>query len=207
MCVMPDSNRMPTPTESRQKKFSHGLPGFCTAAEMPFVPELRCATADLVGKVPPDFLRPAPDSFMADHNSTPSQQVFDHPQAEWKPKIEPDGVSDDLSREAMTAVKGVANLAHTRKIIQTSGTAISVTVPAHHRARRFAAAAWAAPVGRSWPPTVDFAGFCWQWLRIASCHRSERRWRDNLIFSIPAADVLLSSLAAAPAQFQRRYFA
>jgi hypothetical protein len=33
---------------------------------------------------------------MADHNSTPSQQVFDHPQAEWKPKIEPDGVSDDL---------------------------------------------------------------------------------------------------------------
>ena len=63
------------------------------------VPELRCATADLVGKVPPEFLRPAPDSFMADHNSTPSQQVFDHPQAEWKPKIEPDGVSDDLSRE------------------------------------------------------------------------------------------------------------
>jgi len=79
---------------------------------------------------------------MADHNSTPSQQVFDHPQAEWKPKIEPDGVSDDLSREAMTAVKGVANFAHTRKIIQKSGTAINVTVPAHHRARRFAAAAW-----------------------------------------------------------------
>jgi hypothetical protein len=71
-------------------------PSWRTLVEMPFVPELRCATADLVGKVPPEFLRQAPDSFMADHNSTPSQQVFDHPQAEWKPKIEPDGVSDDL---------------------------------------------------------------------------------------------------------------
>ena len=47
--------------------------------ELPFFSESRCATPDLVGKVPPEFLRPAPDSFIADHNSVRSQQVFDHP--------------------------------------------------------------------------------------------------------------------------------
>jgi hypothetical protein len=80
--------------------------------DMPFVAELRCAPPDAIGEFSTEFLRPAPDRFVADDNSTDSEQVLDHSQAKRKPKIQPDGMDDDLGWKAMTTIEAILNLAH-----------------------------------------------------------------------------------------------
>lgn len=62
--------------------------------EMPLVAEpTNLTAADLVGEGPPEFLRPQPDRLMRDNDSTGSQQVLDHSQAEREAEIEPHGVA------------------------------------------------------------------------------------------------------------------
>ena len=46
-------------------------------------------------------LRPLADGFMADGDAARSQQLVYHTQAERETEIQPDGVADDLSREAI----------------------------------------------------------------------------------------------------------
>ncbi|MDB5550739.1 MAG: hypothetical protein JWL86_723 [Rhizobium sp.] len=53
------------------------------------------------------FLRPLPDCLMGDNDPTSRQQVLDHPQAERKPEIEPNGVSNDFSGKATAAIEPV----------------------------------------------------------------------------------------------------
>jgi len=80
--------------------------------DMPFVAELWCAPPDAIGEFPTEFLRPASDRFVADDNSSDSEQVLDHSQAKRKPKIQPHRVGDDLGWKAMTTIEGILNLAH-----------------------------------------------------------------------------------------------
>jgi len=86
--------------------------------EMPLVAQARSSAADFVGEVPAEFLGPAPNRFMADDNPPCRQKVLDHSQAEGKSEMEPNGVGDDLRREAMAAIKGTLRLGHPRKIGQ-----------------------------------------------------------------------------------------
>jgi len=74
--------------------------------------KLRRATPNGVGDVPTELLGPAPNRFVAHHNSKSRQQIFDHSQAERKMEIEPDGMRDHLGGETMTAIEGMGSLTH-----------------------------------------------------------------------------------------------
>ena len=54
-------------------------------------------------------------------------RIIDQSEAERKPEIQPNSMGDDLGREAMTTIKGVANVAHAHQLIQKLGTARNVT--------------------------------------------------------------------------------
>ena len=84
--------------------------------EMPFVSVARGVSADLVGEVPPEFLRPSPNRFVADDGAARGQKVLDHSQAERKAEIEPDRMGDDFGGKAMAAIKGAGRLDHRRQL-------------------------------------------------------------------------------------------
>jgi hypothetical protein len=53
--------------------------------------------------------------FMADDDPARSQYFFDHPRARRKPKIQPNGVAEDLGREAMATIEWVASMGMDRE--------------------------------------------------------------------------------------------
>lgn len=76
--------------------------------EVPFIAEpTGGAAADLIGESSPKFLRPQPNRPMRDNDRSSRQQVLDYPQAERKPEIQPNGVSNDFSGKAMAATEGI----------------------------------------------------------------------------------------------------
>ena len=68
---------------------------------MPFVANPRKATTDLIGELLVEFAGPLPHGFMADDDATRGQQLLHHAQPEREAEIEPDGMADDLGREAI----------------------------------------------------------------------------------------------------------
>src|SRR5271165_942165 len=108
--------------------------------EMPFVAELRSPTPDLVGVDPAEFLRPRPHCLVADDDPARRQQIFDHPQAEGKSEIQPNGVLDDLRREPVAAINGVCRLDHQRPIANIRRNFVNLTVP--RADRRSSAPLW-----------------------------------------------------------------
>src|SRR6516165_8823622 len=65
---------------------------------MPFVANPRKPTTDPVGERLAKFARPLPHRFVADDDAAGGQQLLDHTQPKRKPKIQPDGVADNLGR-------------------------------------------------------------------------------------------------------------
>ena len=55
--------------------------------------------------------RPAPDSLIRDIDAALSQQILDISKAEWKSKIQPDGMLDDLDWKTVTATAEIVNSA------------------------------------------------------------------------------------------------
>jgi len=49
-----------------------------------------------VGFEPPEYLLPFADRLMRNYHPLLSQNILDHPQAEWKPELQPDSVGDDF---------------------------------------------------------------------------------------------------------------
>jgi hypothetical protein len=75
---------------------------------MPFVSEPTGWTpTDLVGEGSPKFLRPQTDRLMRNNDPPRRQHALNHPQAQRKAEIQPHGVGNDLSREAMAAIKRI----------------------------------------------------------------------------------------------------
>lgn len=68
---------------------------------------MRLVTDQNIGESSPKFLRSQPDCFMGDNDPTSRQQVLNHPKAERKPEIEPNGVSNDFSGKVMAAIYGI----------------------------------------------------------------------------------------------------
>jgi len=73
--------------------------------QVPFVPRLWPSAAKTVGKTLPGLLAPAPNSLVGDHNAPLSQEQLDVAQAEAEHMVQPDSMADDLSGEAMAAVR------------------------------------------------------------------------------------------------------
>jgi hypothetical protein len=77
---------------------------------MPFIAGCRKTPADLVGKAPTEFQSPLSHGFMADLNSTGGEHLLDHPQAQGKPEIQPLGVADHFSWEAVAGIARMIGL-------------------------------------------------------------------------------------------------
>ncbi len=80
--------------------------------KIPFVAELRSTTADLSGEVASEPFGPTPNRLMADDNAPRGKQIFDHPQAERKSEIQPDGLPYDFGGNPATSIEGISNSAH-----------------------------------------------------------------------------------------------
>src|SRR3954468_6141227 len=63
-----------------------------------------------------ELQRPLAHGLVADGDAARGQQLLDHPQAEREAEVEPDGVADDLRREAVAGVGGPDRLRHARPV-------------------------------------------------------------------------------------------
>ena len=79
---------------------------------MPFVANPRKATTDLVSELLAKFARPLPHRFVADDDAAGGQQLLDHTQPKREPKIQPDGVADNLGGEPVTGIAGASGSRH-----------------------------------------------------------------------------------------------
>lgn len=84
--------------------------------QMPFIATRRSPKANAARIFPTEFLRPAANSFVAHIDAPSGEHFFNHPKAQWEPKIEPDGVSDHLGRKTMTTIKRITKEGHDRLI-------------------------------------------------------------------------------------------
>src|SRR6516165_1885235 len=75
------------------------------------------AATDLIGEPLAELARPLPHGFMADDDATRGQQLLHHAQPEREAEIEPDGMADDLSREAIPGVAGASRCRHPTRLL------------------------------------------------------------------------------------------
>ena len=65
-----------------------------------------------MGEFPAEFQRPSPDRFVTDVNASRRHHLFDHPQAQRKPRIQPEGVADHSCGKTVAGIKVVTRLFH-----------------------------------------------------------------------------------------------
>jgi len=78
--------------------------------QMPFIATRRSPAADLIGKCAAELVRPSTHGLVAHAYAARRQHLFDHAEAQRKPKIEPDRRADNFRRKAMTAIKRSASI-------------------------------------------------------------------------------------------------
>src|SRR5690349_23376192 len=71
---------------------------------------------DDVGELLAKLQTPLPDRLMADLNAPEGQHLLDHPKAQGKAEVQPDGVADPFRREAVAGVEGLGRARHGRLI-------------------------------------------------------------------------------------------
>jgi hypothetical protein len=72
--------------------------------QMPCGAELATRCFHSVCKARTEFIAPAPDRFIAHNHPALEQQLFDVTNAQLKPEIPANGITDDCGREPMTAI-------------------------------------------------------------------------------------------------------
>jgi hypothetical protein len=68
---------------------------------MPFVSGSWSTLADPVGKALAKLQRPLPDGFVANQDTSGSEHLLDHAQAQQQPKVQPEGMADHLRWETV----------------------------------------------------------------------------------------------------------
>ena len=82
--------------DRRRQSLGGGRQQGRTLIEMPFVAGAREPTTNLVSELLAKFARPLAHRFVADDDAAGGQQLLDHTQPKREPKIQPDGVADNL---------------------------------------------------------------------------------------------------------------
>ena len=85
--------------------------------QMPFVTNPGKAATDLIGEPLAEFARPLPHGFVADDDATRGQQLLHHAQPERETEVQPDGMADDLGREAIPGVAGTSECCHPTRLL------------------------------------------------------------------------------------------
>ena len=73
--------------------------------QVPFIAWLRPPAAHAIGERRGKFLAPAPDRLVGDNDAALSQNQLNIPQTEAEDVVQPDGVADNLSGEAISIVR------------------------------------------------------------------------------------------------------
>src|SRR3954453_20303720 len=76
----------------------------------------RQTPADPVSEVLAELERPLPYGLVADDDAACGQHLLDHAQAEREAEIQPDGVANDLGREAIAGIAGASWYRHLRQL-------------------------------------------------------------------------------------------
>src|SRR5215213_1707 len=79
--------------------------------EVPCISGTGQPTADLVGNALAELQRPLPYGFVADRDAARKDLVH-VAQAQGEAEIEPDGIADDLAREAVAGIAGTGRCRH-----------------------------------------------------------------------------------------------
>ena len=85
-------------------------PSWRTLVQVPFIATRRSPAADLIGKCAAELVRPSTRGLVAHAYAARRQHLFDHAEAQRKPKIEPDRRADNFRRKAMTVIKRSARI-------------------------------------------------------------------------------------------------
>ena len=80
-------------------------------------------------KILTELQRPLPHRLMADEDASGSEHLLYHPQTEWKPEVEPDGMADHLSREAVADIARVTGVLHPLHMPLHGHLMVNLTVP------------------------------------------------------------------------------
>jgi hypothetical protein len=97
--------------------------------EVPFVSRCGKSVADPAGKALAELQGPLPDGLVTDLDASGSQHLLDHAQAQGKPKVQPDGVADHFSREAVASVARRMGVLHPSPMPLSGHSAVNLTVP------------------------------------------------------------------------------
>ena len=73
---------------------------------MPRIARARSPAAQSLGKRSTELAAPVADAFAGNHHAALSQDELNITQAETEEVIQPHGVADDLSREAVAVIQG-----------------------------------------------------------------------------------------------------
>src|SRR4051794_16049285 len=71
---------------------------------MPFIARTGQPAPDLVGKALAELAPPLADRLVADRDAASREDLIHHAQAQGKAEVEPNGVANDLGREAVAGV-------------------------------------------------------------------------------------------------------
>src|SRR5215472_16089570 len=84
---------------------------------MPLVARPRQAATDLVGEWLAKFARPLPHGFVTDNDAARGQQLLHHAKTEREAEIQPNGITDDLGREAISGIAGSSGCRHPTRLL------------------------------------------------------------------------------------------
>src|SRR5271165_3809984 len=84
--------------------------------EVPLVAAAGGSPTETVGEFPAEIQAPLPDRLVCDRDAASRQHLFDHPQAQREPEIQPDRVTDELGGVAIARVKRVSRRRHPARI-------------------------------------------------------------------------------------------
>src|SRR3984957_7390693 len=96
---------------------------------MPFVAASRRAPADLIRERLAELLPPLAHGLIGHANPAGRQYLLDHAQAQGKPEVEPNRITDDFRRKAMAAIEGFTSARHGSAYATIRSRSVKLTVP------------------------------------------------------------------------------
>jgi hypothetical protein len=96
---------------------------------VPFVAASRRTLADPIGERFAELHPPLTHGLVGHANPTGRQHLLDHAQAQGKPEVEPNRITDDFRRKAMAAIEGLTSARHGSAYATIRSRSVKLTVP------------------------------------------------------------------------------
>jgi hypothetical protein len=97
--------------------------------QMPFVSSNWKSAADLFREALAELQRPLPHRLVADQDAASQQHLLDHPRAQRKPEVQPDGMANHFRWKAVASVTRMTGRFHPSQIARSGHPLVNLTVP------------------------------------------------------------------------------